>query len=347
MSDSIQAGAKQIFSEHQEEIRRRSAVASQFSNDVKGFEQVEDDTTIPFRDEAHSFVVFSLSHREFGPVCSDSNNPGLCLYGAFETYDEAREYAILVSSKHPSYSVLVDETHKWLGGWSSPSHLQDEGHVSSTVSRVLNHHKEKAEQEKAAFEENVREKRCGATTCASEKEEVGTRGGAENKDSKATEKKEKISKDLAVEDQSLCSLTVLSDPSDEAEFMFQVYAFHDKESSANTYIRNVCGNHIVEYNIDVVKARTWIFPQSMDPAKAPREVYRSTELDSIMKTHRGSQGKVDEFYRQNQGYTPMPPPSLTSDANKTSPCIETAETETLQEQTKGDLCTLEEGGVMV
>lgn len=306
MSDSISEGAKGIFKEHQEEIRRRSSVAANFSNENTTFEKVDDDVLIPFKDEEQSYIVFSLSHKEFGPICRDATNPGLCVYGAFETLIEAQEYAVQVARKHNSYSILIDETHKWLGGWSCPAHLQDPEHVASTVTRILEYHEEKAKQEKEEFESNVRQQRCGVDVGEKQEEKQKTTDSKEKKDglneTDHTAKKDKIDKSLAVEDQSLYSVSVLSDPSSDAEFLFKVYAFHDKEQSANAYIRNVCGCHVIDHNIDVVKARTWIFPQKMNASNAPKEVYRSSELDSIMKTHKGSQGKVDEFYRQNPAY---------------------------------------------
>ena len=105
----------------------------------------------------------------------------------------------------------------------------------------------------------------------------------------------KISNQLDVRGQKLCVISFVKDDSVIPQFLFQVYAFFEKEDECNAYIRNVCGDKVQDFDIDVVSTCQWIFPQQMTYDKVNKEIFRSDELDRIMSSHRNQPKEVARF----------------------------------------------------
>jgi len=87
---------------------------------------------------------------------------------------------------------------------------------------------------------------------------------------------------------------------DVPQFLFRVYACFEHEDEANTWVRNVCGDHVKDHDIFVVNTSEWLFPQKVKSGDVKHEVYRSDELNCIMKSHSEQPAKVQQFEEWNK-----------------------------------------------
>jgi len=289
MSDAaMQQSIQSTFEQHQNEIKRRSEITQQGFQDAKTFERVKDSTKYDFVFPNQKFVVFSLSQQYFAPIPTNLDNPALCIYGAFPNKDEAVEYAHSVLKEHSGISIFVDETHKWIAATSGPEHMTDETYVNTHISKILDQHKQMLHMNAKEFQENVEKKQTGKSSKKSEEDSTV-------QESTIQGKSHTINSKLDVRNQKMAVVSFIKDSAKVPEFLFQVYAFFDKEEDANAYIRNVCGDHVQDFDIDVVNTCDWCFPQKMSYENANKEIFRSEELDKIMQNHRNQPKEVSRF----------------------------------------------------
>jgi hypothetical protein len=294
MSTQLTEGVKSTFSEHHAEIKRRATVNESGGFDQSVFDRVDGDAVDdPFCNSEQTFVVFSLSQREFAPIPRDLSNPGVCLYGAFETYEEAVEEAQIVRTEHPSYSVFIDKTHTWIGAYATVARMTDVAYVESKRNMLLDAVKTERETAQAEFEANVSEHRAGKTSQPIDDEPVEIAGA---------DKPDKISRACRVEQQSLAVVSFVQDTTEDAEFLMRVYAFYNDDAEANRYVCNVCGDRVTDVDIDVIKTSIWAFPQTMHGRHVRKEVYRSTELNNVMRAHKKAPQDVERFKSENKEY---------------------------------------------
>lgn len=296
MSDTNELSDMQKqFVEHQTEIRRRSDVADSSQVNSSTFERAENDgTDDPFVNDEQQYIVFSLSQQEFSPKPVDCNQPGVCIFGAFPNEADAAHHAKLVQREHPDISIMINRTHTWLLAVNTIAHFQNGSYVREKTERMLKNVSETIAKNEAEFEANVKEQRSGKTN-----KPVEEKTAPSIVEDVTNARSHKISNSCRVMDQKLCVASFVKDEEEDCEFLFKVYAFYDDADSANKYVRNVCGDHVKEFNIDVVSACAWIFPQQMTGDKAKKEVYRSDELNKIMSTHKKAPQDVSRFYNEN------------------------------------------------
>ena len=135
---NLSEGVRSTFEKHHNEIRRRSTIVQDGGLNSSTFERVTTNALDdPYMNPEQKFVVFSLSTKEFAPVPVDSENTGLCIYGAFETMADAHAHARLVQAEHPTFSILVDSTHKWIVAASTMEHLTNSEFVQSHTQALL------------------------------------------------------------------------------------------------------------------------------------------------------------------------------------------------------------------
>ena len=294
-STQLTEGIKSTFAEHHAEIKRRVNVNETARFDQSTFERADTDAVDdPFCNSEQRFVVFSLSQKEFAPIPRDLTNPGVCIYGAFETHDEAIEHASVVRAGHPTYSIFVDQTHVWIGAFATMDRMSDQAYVNTKRTAMLDAVQAQCTQARQEFEQNVAEHRAGATKTPTLEQDEVEMAGAERPD--------RIVRTCRVQSQSLAVVSFVKDPSDDAEFLMRIYALYDSEDAANRYVRNVCGDHVKDHDIDVIKTCTWAFPQRMDGKHVRKEVYRSSELNNVMLAHKKAPQDVERFKSEHQEY---------------------------------------------
>lgn len=297
---SLSEAVQSTFKEHHTEIRRRSQVV-QSSDDINSstFERMDTDGgDDPFRCPEHNYVLYSLSQVEFAPRPTDPGNPALCVYGLFESVDEVKAHASKIQQAHPTHSILFNRTHEWIVAHSTVEHMSDEAYTTEHTRRLLSEHDALRDANSQEFAENVRLQRAGTVKDITEEEEET--GKEQESDSlEKAQSHHKISHACRAEDQRFVVISFLKDDTRDKvpEFLFRVYACYETEVEANRYVRNVCGDHVREFDIDVIKTCSWAFPQLMEGVKSQKEVYRSSELNAVMAAHKKNPQEVDKFYR--------------------------------------------------
>ena len=289
-----------MLAPHHAEIQRRAAVqANEEAINPKVFGRVQDDgLDDPFVNPQQQFVLFSVSHREFAPVARDHHNPGICIYGAFETYGEALEHANLVKAAHPGHSLLIDKTHTWICAAASVAHLQDGAHIEEHRKRLLEKHAADHAARKLEFEENLANQRAGRVAAPVTENDSSVKEDFPKED-EATKGSSRVKKQCKVDDQMLAVVSVVADDGDDCEFLIRVYALFHDEPAANRYVRNVCGCSVHDHDIDVIHTCAWAFPQQMRNEHVRKEVYRSEELSKIMSSLKRAPQEVQRFREQN------------------------------------------------
>jgi len=284
---AMQSSIKSTFEQHHNEIQRRSQITQQGIIDDKKFTKVQDATDFDFHIKDQQFIVFSISQKSFAPVPVDLSNPAVCIYGCFPTNEEAVEFAHEVIKEHGNISVFVDTLHKWITAVKDPSCLT-ESYVEEHKNKLLKKHQEIIHSNLKEFEENVKNQTAGSSSPKKEAKEEG-------KEHTKKGKSHKISNKLDIRGQKLAVVSFVKDTAEIPEFLFQVYGFFEKEDDANTYVRNVCGDKVEDFDIDVISTCEWVYPQNMNYENANKEIFRSEELDKIMQNHRNQPKEVAKF----------------------------------------------------
>lgn len=284
MTEAVQ----NTFQSYHEEIRRRDNVTKTDYNS-KYFEPVKDDEEgedLSFVQEDQRFVLFSLSHEEFAPVSECKNAPALRIYGAFPDIESVREHVKAVRACDSTCSLLVHNTHEWGLGGSCPAHLADDSYVRRKREHLLELYEKRMDKNKRQFDENVTQRQVGNN------EKTVERDNRANDVSSKTKVGRKAPMAMVMRDQRVVALSVIQDDSADCEFLFRVYGCFETEKDANRWVRNVGGNHITDHDIDVVSTCEWMYPQSMLSSNARKEVFRSPELDKIMRNYKSKPEEV-------------------------------------------------------
>ena len=290
---------KETFKGHHEEIRRRVATKDACDGELPStstFERVvSDKLDDPFVLPEQKFVVFSLSHREFAPCPEDPSTPAVCVYGTFETQSEAYEHARQVQTKHPHFSLLVDQTHKWIAAVATVARLTDAEYVRQKTDTMLAAVETRRKRNDDDFRRNVEARSAGEVSTATEDDA----GGGVEETADGEKQTQKVHRSCAVPEQHVCVVSFVCDPADaDAEFLFRVYAAYDNEKQADQYSMNVCADHVRDHDIDVIRTCAWAFPHRMQSKHVPRECFRNEELNNVMKAHKKAPQEVERFYRE-------------------------------------------------
>lgn len=278
------------FGTQQEEIQRRRGVA--VANDQsKSFARVEGAAeNVPFKLADQQFALITLSHVEFGPVAASPKNPAVCVYGLFETAEDANDHARLVQQMHPEFSFLVHPTHEWFVATSHLSHLNAE-YTEAHTRKVLDGHAQRAHRQREEFETNLANKSVPVIKPVPKIEEVEptcTRG-----------RRYQLRTGSGIANQSSVVASFVPDTTSKTpEFLMRVYAAFPNDADAAAYVCNVAGEEVTAYDIDVVNACAWIYPQRMRSEDAPKETYRSAELNRVMAAHKRNPKEVERFYKE-------------------------------------------------
>lgn len=293
---ALQQGVQSTFEAHHNEIRRRARLDSDTLNS-KTFDRVSSDgVDDPFEHPDQKFVVFSLSQAEFAPCPRDRAQPALCVYGTFETVEDAQEHARYVTRVHPKFSVFVDRTHKWIVAPVSMAHLTDAEYIEAHTRRLLEGVRKLNESNRHDFEENVANHRAGEVTAVADStpEHEGNTAGEPVQRSN-----DRIHSDCKLSEHRLAAVSFVRDDASPPEFLFYVYACYETEESIHRYVCNTCGDRVSEHHIDIIKTCAWCFPQRMKSSSVAKEVYRSSELNNVMSTHKKNPQQVERFYREH------------------------------------------------
>ena len=298
-AEAFRGDAKSLMEPNQIEIQRRSGIAQDAENlnqDV--FQRVGDGQLAgPFVRPDQLWVLYSISHVYMSPVCKDPRNPGVRIYGVFETNEDARDHANLISAEDKC-SLLISPTHEWIVGASQPDRY-DQRIAAPHIEKLLDANLAKRASERTKFEENVSKKTVPYEGKKEDEDDQASGDAADGEElSEGMTRAKKLPRTLGVREQSYAVVSFLPDTTRSSpEFIFRVYACFEMQSDADRYVRNVAADHVKELDIDVVSLCEWLHPQTVQGKNLPKEVFRAGELDSIMSWHRSQPEEVDKFKR--------------------------------------------------
>jgi hypothetical protein len=298
------------------------------------FKRVEsEETDDPFVIPSQKWLVYTLSQEKFGPPPSDPSDPAICFYGLFEDLEDAREHAVLVKETHPSFSVLISPSHEWVIASRSQERSMDEKGNAEKTERLLKKERflssknesdfrkcireEKKKSEEAIKREEEKKKRtCGtdaalpSTPVEEEVSEEKTNARIEDLPSKGEDDsskeheeedrpRQKIKSKCRVPEQRVIAASfVKGEEAGYPEFLFRVYACFETEERMERYVRNVCCCSVLDHDVNVLSTCEFVFPQSLRPENAKKEVFRSEELQKIVSHHKKSPAEVERFLNE-------------------------------------------------
>lgn len=316
---------------HYEEMKRRRQVAdNQIAHGEelnKTFEKVTN-SNVPlaetqFEIEGQNFVVFTISHVGIPPITTNVSNPGLRIYGAFKTLDSATAYAKEFTEHDPACSILIAPMREWTVACSSIPMVSDVGGVNEFKQRLLERYEQnvqdrrdeftrRLERDRSMIEEDVGGNRSSHHNVDDEPD-LGWGGGEGERTAKSEDVNNpqqvggyEYNKDVARaferRSQNLAVISIIRDDyNDEllgktgiAHCMFNIWACFDTQDAADTWIRNVGGDAILNHNLYIVSLYEWIFPQTQSDADM-NVVYRNSEQHKLITWMSAQKNVVKQF----------------------------------------------------
>lgn len=297
--------AQAMFGEHQKEIKRRSEMlTSDALNPASFTRSKEGSTDLPFHILGQEWVLFSVSHVRMPPICEDSRKPAIRFYGMFESAEDASDHARVVLKMDSSVNMQLCRAHEWVAMGSSPERLGADHDMRAHVTSVLDAYTAQRSQASSEFEENVTQRKGGGGKTEEAQvpglpdeptEHAATTANCESV-SNGLQRATRLPRGGDVRGQSFLVVSFISDNVQTIpEPIFRVYAAFDTQSEADVYVRNTAGECVQDVDIFVTSACEWLFPQNIDDNRLANEVYRSSELDSVMSNHKAQPQKVESF----------------------------------------------------
>lgn len=306
-----------------EEIKRRAELSRAGVSSDANFERVDaigDDP--PFVNEEQKWVLFSTSHSGFAPRAKDPRYPGIRVYGCFDTQENAIAYANeILAPTDPSCSIQLNKTHEWICACKNTTNLGNADYVSKKTNTLLSAHKTQLQRSEVDFKENVLKMQQANASVEPLKETTDEDGPDDDNNMKdkavgdqssdaASGGSKMLSRLCELSGQSFMCVSFVQDTEspDEPEFLFKVYGCFNTLEDADRYVRNVAGERVTEYDLNVITLLKWVFPtRDVDVMTQ----YRSSELTKIMRHHREQPSKVEEYHKTMQERSKMPvDPSL-------------------------------------
>jgi hypothetical protein len=302
-ASDVASSAHNAFREHHEEIQRRrkfqDGATSTGANQMT-FDRKPDQGEVPFRDESQRFFVWSASHVRMPPIAVDAHKPALRIYGAFATESDARAHARLVHGLDPRCSVLVSRTHDWIVLPKDEDRVQNAAESEAHVGSLLAKYHAQRTAAMQEVQENVREQRAGICPAP----DAPTESTDEAKSASTTQLTDgvsRIGRDAELRDQSVVAISFVNDETfdgrkDEVpEPLFRVYRAFENTSIADEWAR-CAGDHVIDFNIDIVSTCEWLFPSAAD-SRHIKDVYRSEELGKLINHQKTQPEQCDNFRR--------------------------------------------------
>ena len=289
------------FKEHQTEIQRRVRVTHEIESiNPDTFEKRDDGISAgPFVCTEQQWFLFSVSHVAMPPICDDDANPAVRIYGAFETTDEARNHAALVSASDPHCNLQLARTHEWCVAASTIERTTDPQYAATKVKALLATYEELRTSNREQFTKNVLEKHIPLPAQSVSDDEEEKRTSPKRELGGGMQRAQRLPRTVDVRDQQLVVMSFLPDlKCTPPEFLFRVYRCTESKEEADRYVRNVAGDIVKNFDIDVVSACEWLHPQKcIDGRHIQQEIYRSNELGKIINCHKSQPDKVESFRR--------------------------------------------------
>ena len=199
------------------------------------------------------------------------------MYGAFPTFDDAREHASRVAEFDDSCSLLIVKQGEWILIPQEEGVRDNKDANMKRCQEKLQAYRVRQEEEGDEFGRCVREHierppPSSTNDVSEDKEEQ------EEAEALVYKPPRRIGAGVEVRGQSVVALCVV--PDDRGECLFKILGCFENANEADKWIQNVGSRKITDDDIYVASLCEWIFPNGR--ASATTNHYRNNELQRIM-----------------------------------------------------------------
>lgn len=295
VSDDSQPQQQRALQPYVEEMQRRQSSTQHSSS----FEK-RGSCSLPLHLPGQEFALLSTSHAEMAPRCVDVNDPGIIFYGIFEDMDSLRDYVAAHEALHcGKVNVQAHPLREWGVLASSAERLADSSFVREHADGLLIAETDTQARHTAEFNENHSERKTGEGAL-----EKALLVDSFSHKEKLRSLKKVSSLAVSVPPPYGQKFLVVSFVPDAVggkfkEPLFKIYGTFESEEDADTWVRHVLSEHVMDVDIDVVACGQWLFPQSARGSDISKEVFRGGELNKIMQQHKSEPGRISSFEAWN------------------------------------------------
>lgn len=303
------AGIAEFMEKPYEELKRRRQVQSQNSfeqqDDHRSFPRAQCDGETPasFNDPEQQFIVYSLANTAIPPI---SPEPAIRLCGVFASEIEALHHAQQLAKRDTDCSVLFSTLKTWCVMASSFEMLADQNACNAIIENTLDNHHKSIKATEAEFNERLRpESTIESPVDSSENKHVKkdclTQVQLSNDTCTNVDKESTIRqcfadypRDMEIRNQNVAVISFLPGQTGKHP-IFNVWACFNDSKEADTWIRNVAGDNIQDFDLDTVDLYEWLFPLAATDDKIKRVTYRNEEKQKILDFAKNQTKTVESF----------------------------------------------------
>ena len=252
------------------------------------------------------YVLYSLSTSNFGPPAYDPQNPGIRIYGLFETHEDALKHGETLNAHAPYLSMFVGPRDKWLLLAQSTASLTE--HDERVQERLAAYDAQQARnkvdvQERMDMDSNSQvgdgdEAPLLKDACSDDEEDTVGVGKATVHKQRFTHKSQIVPRTMCDPEQAYMVCYLLNDLTGSAlkEPLLRIDSCFETAEIAEAYVRNHLSQHVLNYNIIIAKTNKWVHIESFLSTEVEC-VYRDKELDQLMKNAKTSTRRIKELRR--------------------------------------------------
>ena len=286
---------EKMLEENMKEIQRRKQV----DDSDHSFEKTGT-CNLPLKIPDQNFVLFSTSHVEMAPFCSDPDEPSIKFYGIFPDVDSAKSYCEECNIKN--VNIQIHPIQEWGVLAYKPDHLQNPTYIANKISSIVQSYVDERASHNDNFNENKSKQQTGDDVIE-ETRKVSESVRFEHKSTLREKKKiSGVGNISPVYGQKYMVVSFLPDKKYERypELLFAVHGAFDTEQEADSWIRHVLSEKVTDVDIDIVNSCQWLFPQNIKSSDFGTEKFRGSELNKVMQYHKSEPSKIKQFKEWNE-----------------------------------------------
>lgn len=276
---------------------------------------------IGFKNPNHSWALVNIANLHQRPCCK---RPAFRILGFFETQEKGIEFVQKNKDKYDDVGCYIVPTHGYMPICESVERQNSIQYVERHVKKLRDRFYQKRNIHKKEFKKRKEDGQEQSTSKVSEKENntYATRRRKRNKQRLERVKKralktvqarkqlelrekyfnqnlKKVSKDLPREaEKKRQNFAVVCCIQDDKilvkEPLIMILGGFETREQGEFYATHIVSKYILELHAYVVDMYEWLYPEDIDQSNI-KEVYRTKELDRVMKQQKANPTEVDEY----------------------------------------------------
>lgn len=287
-----------VFRPAFEEISRRQNVTGSTTDfsETTYFSRDGDGANLPYVLHGQNFALVTMGTNVLAPRPLDSLRPALRVYGAFDTKEEAREHAEVVSSLDKTCSLAVIPMRSW---FILPQNEECRDNPEERMRRTekrLQWWRVKQMEEGEQFKRRVSERL--QPDEPSSMMDTDTATAVQESEDGTTEAEQivyraprRLRTGGEVRGQGYVALSVIPDDV-IGECLVNLHGFFESAGEADRWSRNVASRHVTDDDIFTAQACEWLYPNGETKSTTH---YRNDELQRIMDAAERNPQAVQDY----------------------------------------------------